>query len=207
MTVLPFGYVLASIELRHDLQNRSAYITHGCESLSEDSLDPNSVAQEVLEAFLGPPGTPATGATLVRWMDTSVTIRSCTVRIGQGSGEALTGFVTSTRRGVSGHNSAPPNCAALLHKRTQRGGRRGRGRAFFPWVLDEATVNEAGQIESGWLANLQEGANNWLAALAASERDMVILHSEGVTSTGLPNTVTSIQVDPLIGTQRRRLGR
>ena len=54
---------------------------------------------------------------------------------------------------------------------------------------------------------LQTLANSFLAALTSGGVPMVILHNPGKTVPGAPNTVTSLSVDRLIATQRRRLGR
>ena len=102
---------------------------------------------------------------------------------------------------------APPNCALLVHKRTARGGRRGRGRLFMPWFLNEAKVTSSGMIDASEQVSLQTPFNVWFADLATRGIPMVLLHQGGDTPPGPPNLVTSLAVDPMNSTQRRRLGR
>lgn len=103
--------------------------------------------------------------------------------------------------------TTPPNVALLVHKRTARGGRRGRGRLFMPWFLNEAKVTSSGMVDPAEQVALQTPFNLWLADLASRGIPMVLLHQGGDTPPGPPNLVTSLAIDPMISTQRRRLGR
>lgn len=109
--------------------------------------------------------------------------------------------------GSGGSANLPPNCALLVHKRTQRGGRRGRGRLFMPWMLNEADVTENGSIGSAAVTAIQTAFTNWYVDLSARGVPMYLLHQEGETAPGLPTAVTSLAIDPLVSTQRRRLHR
>jgi hypothetical protein len=127
--------------------------------------------------------------------------------MGQDGGEALTGIDASTALGGAGGASVPANVAALIHKRTARGGRRGRGRMYLPWWIQESDVDERGAISSTTIGFMNTALATWLADLAADGCPMVVLHDPGRTPAGAPDVVTSLTVDPIVGTQRRRLGR
>lgn len=100
----------------------------------------------------------------------------------------------------------PQNCAFLMQKRSALGGRRNRGRIYWP-IISEGNVNEVGEIASGFLSTLNTFANNFLALASNPTHNlsaMVILHSTGDPT---PTTVTDLDVPSLIATQRRRLRR
>ncbi len=105
-------------------------------------------------------------------------------------------------------NPLPQNCAALFHKRSNVTGRRNRGRLYLPG-LSEGAVDPAGRLNSGEVTAYGGLANDWLNAVRLTESiaDMVILHSDGISSAPAPTVVSSITVDPVIATQRRRLRR
>lgn len=96
--------------------------------------------------------------------------------------------------------SVPPNTALLVEKRTDLGGRSGRGRMFVPGVGDSA-VAAGGDIAPTSLADYQAVANAWLTGLETTTTGMFILH----TASSDPTRVTSLTVDPIAATQRRRL--
>ncbi len=111
-------------------------------------------------------------------------------------------------QGTGSANPLPQNCAVLFHKRSATTGRRNRGRLFLPG-MSEGAVDPAGRINGGEVAAFTALAANFLIAVKASVSvaEMVILHSEGVTTAPAPTVVTSMNCDPVIATQRRRLRR
>jgi hypothetical protein len=185
--------------LRHDSLSRNAYCTFGVQI---GSVAPDEVANNVLGALTEGSGPWET------IFDNQVVIGPVVARVGQDGGEDQV-FISDipTGRGTVTQTSFPPNCAVLVHKRTARGGRRGRGRLFWPWTVQEGQVEENGSIQTSSLTQQQTAANATLTALTANFVPMVLLHSPGLTTAGLPNLVTQLIVDPLISTQRRRLGR
>lgn len=104
-------------------------------------------------------------------------------------------------RAVTG---TPPNCAAVVRKRTRFVGKAQRGRFFLPCVLDETNVSETGVLTPTFIAALQTRCDEFLADLeakAAIER-MVVLHSDEILD---PTVVELLLVQPIVRTQRRRL--
>lgn len=196
---IPFGYADISLQLTHDLTARPCYITYGIDT-SDLAQSPDVVAQAQYTAFT------ASGS-LLSYLDTNVQITQVTARIGVADDEPVIGTWTQKARGLLSLGSVPVNNALLVHKRTSRGGRRGRGRLFMPWTLDKDSVNEVGLVETNALSARQTAFNKWMTELGTQSSPMVLLHGSGASSPGPPDVVTSLQCVNLIGTQRRRLGR
>jgi hypothetical protein len=200
----PPGYAQCSYELRHNMMSRSAYITFGCDPTG---TDPNALASQLRATFALPTG-------LLTTMDANVTLIGSRVSLGTDGGEDLIGIDTTNVVCTKAGAPMPPNVAALVHKRTARGGRRGRGRMYLPWAaLSNATL-ENGVLSAADVTAITTGCSNWLTAMAASgPGPVVLLHraslpgTENPTTPGPPNVVTSMYCDTTIATQRRRLGR
>lgn len=195
----------ADISLKFELAGlvRAAYITF---AVDPTDTDPTIVASNVINAINA-------ATSLKSITDSNVTISGIRVSMGTDGSEDLATEVPTVIAGGAGLSGAPPNCAALVHKTTSRGGRRGRGRMFIPWVLDEGSVTEAGLLVGAHMTTLQTACNNFLTALTTFGVPMYLLHNPSTPETtkptvpGAPNLVTGLKVDAMISTQRRRLGR
>lgn len=119
--------------------------------------------------------------------------------------EPLQGVFAFTEVGPNATARAPQNCALLVQKRSALGGRANRGRMFVPGVLPEGNVNDQGMITAGTLASMQAAFDGLLSdisgAMTGAVDGMVVLHESALD----PTPVTSLVVQPLIATQRRRL--
>jgi len=112
-----------------------------------------------------------------------------------------TGVAIYGTGGGSSLSSLPPNCCVLAHKRTATGGRVGRGRMYWPSVTTTG-VTENGVIGGPSVAVYQGAFNGLLIGLLGKEVPMVVLHENvGLT----PSRVLTLQCDPVIATQRRRM--
>lgn len=206
----PPGYADVSVAMKHSLLSRLAFITFGVDPTSTDPVTIGSLIAGCITAAgsLGPQ------------LDSNVTWSHIKVRLGTDGAEDLAGVHTMNVVGGKTNSTPPPNTALLVHKYTARGGRRGRGRLFIPWFVSSAEVAEGGTISSSEVTLKQVAVTGFLANLTAAAVPMVVLHRasepwdpiketgvEFPTVPGPPNIVTSLVVDPLISTQRRRLGR
>lgn len=191
------GYADCSHQLSLSGFPRPAYITFGCDPVD---TDPNVIATSLVAAF------GATGSMYTR-IDSAVTLTGTRVSLGTDGGEDLIGFSAQNVGCQLATNTTTPNTAWLVHKRTARGGRRGRGRIFIPWSVPETGVDEAGTIDTSSLNSMQTALTAWFDALAAGGEPMYLLHNPGLTSMGPPDRVTALEADRIISTQRRRLGR
>jgi hypothetical protein len=191
------GYADVSLELVNAALTRPAYVTFG---VDPTATDPAIIAADVYNAV-------TYAGSFMSIIDTQVTLVSVRVSYGTDGSADLVFVQPSTAVGGNSGTSLPPNNAALIHKVTARGGRRGRGRMYIPWCLALADAGEGGAITSA----RQTALNNAMAVLKTrletASTPMVLLHNPGHTSMGAPDLVTALRADNLIGTQRRRVGR
>lgn len=198
MTVsIPPGFAECIIPITSSASSHVATITFGLD-MGSSAGSPES-CDLILTAFAESIGLD---------MDSNTLAGPTTLLVGQDGGPPVTVVGTITDPGDVTRASLPANCAALYKKSSATGGRRGRGRFFVPWVVGTAETDEGGIISSGVLPGLNTHAAAFLAALVTeSGMSMVVLHSPGISTAGPPSAVTSLTVDRLIATQRRRLGR
>ena len=122
---------------------------------------------------------------------------------GQDGGDIRIDSANAPIAGVLGANALPANCAVLTRKLTASGGRRGRGRMYSPGI-PETSVGFAGTYAAGVQATLQTALDllrTNLIALAEVE-DVVLFHDSAPFT---PTPITSLEVQPKIATQRRRM--
>jgi hypothetical protein len=193
----PPGFADVSMRLNLSGFARSAYITYG---VDPTSTDPDAIATQCVLAWIG-------AGSMNSRLDSTVTMAEVIVRLGTDGGEDLLGSAVNASVGGLTGGAPPPNVAVLMHKRTARGGRRGRGRLFLPWFCSDNDTNEDGTLLPALVTAVQTAGAIWLADLATRNVPMHILHSPGQTAEGPPNEVTSLVVSNLVATQRRRLGR
>jgi hypothetical protein len=201
--IIPPGYALCSCQITHQSASRPAFITFG---VKNELGSPMLLADGVFTSI-------TRSGSIVAQMDQNVTVGPVTTREGISGGEPIVDVSGSGVPGQQTLTTLPSNCALLMHKRTARGGRRGRGRMFIPWCLNEPSVEENGQLTDLAMTAFTNVANTFLSALSEGQTPMYILHNtsepgtDHPTSAGSPDLVTVLSVDRLIGTQRRRLGR
>lgn len=116
---------------------------------------------------------------------------------------------------ASAANLMPPNVCALINEKTGERGKRNRGRMYWPGVLAEADVDNAGAIDPTTIENLQETAEFLQTALDSNDCTLVILHRytwpTGDPDPGPPagfpdpTPVATIVASGTAATQRRRL--
>jgi hypothetical protein len=197
MAVIPQGYAQISARLGSAGMTRNAYVTY---AVSTSIANADQVAQECYSAM-------TKAGSFVSKLDATCAFGPVYARLGTASGEALLGVADNTTVGGRSLSSPPPQVAVLAHKRSQRGGRRGRGRMFIPWWIDESSVDESGNILVSEVAVLNAALDVFTGDLTTRNVTMCLLHEPGKSVPGTPNLVTDFYVDRLVATQRRRLGR
>jgi hypothetical protein len=202
------GLGLVSLSLERSDMSRAAQVTF---ALNVAGVPDASVAQDAVDDFRE--------NFLTYWapfIDDEVTIQEAQIRLGDGSTtpfEAVS-TVTSNAGGVS-QVSLPPNVALLVKKTTGVGGRKNRGRTYIPFLLPESVVSENGTIAGATVTALNVQAAAFLSQLSADGNPMCISHKvfnvplapHFVTAIHTGPLVTTYKVEPMIATQRRRLGR
>lgn len=140
--------------------------------------------------------------------DDSWTITGARVIIGTTDPtEPITLEVGENESGGNSGGAQTPNTSWLIHKRTNRGGRRGRGRQFFPGVPDDY-CDDAGLLTVDLGVNLTSFETFWTSLLddisaPGEETGKWLLHT--TDEDGDPNEITSFAIDGMVATQRRRL--
>lgn len=198
--IIPEGFAQVTIPIRHVSQSREAVVTFGVEwtALIDLVAEVDAIFGS-WEQFIGP------------FIDEGCVQGPARAAIGTASGENLQIEGTDTFGSSGTASKVPSNVALLVKKATNRGGRRGRGRMYVPWIVDEAQCDDVGQLAGAYRTSLQAAFTNFLTDLAAAaptgpNAPMYLLHSSGGSTTpGAPNEVTSLTVDSLVATQRRRL--
>lgn len=170
-------------------------------------------AQQAVDAFF-----VAFKARFTARFDTNVTLEKPSVNLGVGSTTPFQAVAAgATAVGTNSIVSLSPQICMLARKRSAVGGRKNRGRTYFPWTMATADVTEGGNIIAATVTAQQAALTGFLADLAAANIAMVIANkvlSPGinpgsfyVSAIDTGPTVTSYICESIIATQRRRLPR
>jgi hypothetical protein len=200
---IPPGFASVSLPLQHELLGRTAFITYGID-ISDWAGDNVSAANAQVTSFIVGFGTD---------LDSQVTVGPAILQVGQDPPPPLTVVGTTTDSGSETGAMPPPSVSLLVKKSTNLGGRQGRGRCFIPWVVQEAGVNDIGNLDGGTLSARQADATAWFEDLedngvTAENTPVYLLHDEPLVGPApAPTIVVGLTVDQLVANQRRRLGR
>jgi hypothetical protein len=193
--------------IRSDM-SRAAEVTFGLACTGTPSL---TVAQDSIDDFQA-----AFNAGLAGQFDSEVTILQPTIRLGDGSTTPFEAVAAgSPASGTNATTFPPPQVATLVKKSTGVGGKKNRGRSYFPFLTASSAISENGTINNTQLGIINGILATFLAQLVTDQIAMVIVNKTFNTPhpphfvtavTGGP-AVTSYICEPLVATQRRRLGR
>jgi len=197
--IIPDGYAQVGIQMRRAGDPDPWYVTYAVRDVPPyDEYDVwagGMLGQwnEALSGFL-PSDTAFTGIQL---------------RVGMPEGPPYSVFYAINYPGIGSGKTLPQNCAVLVTKQTGRAGRTGKGRMFWPTILEDE-VNGLGQIEPDYRDDLQAAWDELFVAHRDGNEEfagapMVLLHNEGVPFGADPTDITYLYVDPIISTQRGRL--
>lgn len=117
------------------------------------------------------------------------------------------GVGTTIRAGTGAQQVLPNNCAILVSKLTNRGGRRGRGRLYLPPAfIAEGNVTVNGSLLASVRDSITLDFETWRAAVTATPFDLQLLHSDPpVGSPPPPDPIVGFICSGTIATQRTRL--
>jgi hypothetical protein len=105
--------------------------------------------------------------------------------------------------GADGSQPLPPNVALLVTKQTDWGGKKSKGRFYWPG-LTEAVSNGGGQVNPAAFDTYVDGFNSFRDALDGGNVPMVLLHAEDQSDV-IPYFVKQLSAQSTMATQRRRL--
>lgn len=107
--------------------------------------------------------------------------------------------------GIGTGDDASPNCALLVRKITQSGGRQNKGRMYIPG-LNESTIDTGGVLDQSeldlWQAQLEDFYDNIISFGCTP----MVLHAV-LRGDQVPTPVEAFVADGTCATQRRRLRR
>lgn len=198
---IPVNFAQAAFEMRFDGDPDPWFCTLGVD-VSGQGANFDSVANELFAAW---------AEFILPYQSTQLHLHGVTLRVGTEEGPLMAYSTTAAATGASAGQKLPQNCALLVDKMTASGGHRNRGRMFVPGLLGDSEVDNVGLIGSAQVTTFQTQFSNFLAAvrvgLIAPEDELVpvILHNTGISPTPLPTPITSLRVQSIISTQRKRL--
>lgn len=105
--------------------------------------------------------------------------------------------------GTASGSTPPPNCSLLVAKRTNTGGRSGRGRLYQPICnISETNITSQGDLLGATYAGFVGLYDAFYDAIIAAGRAPCLLHSNPLAT---PSPIVAFEVQQRIATQRRRL--
>lgn len=200
--VIPPGYAQISILMTQTGDPEPYVITFGIE-VAEPPLTADNL-EAIMALWDTGPGTQQAP---------TINFAQINAVVGNDGDPTIINVPTPGRSASGSGVGATQNVAYLVHKNSALGGRRHKGRMFVPGVL-EGTVDTVGVVADATLTNWQTQLNSFFTNLDNTGPDpenvenMVILHSTSeLSATPPPTVVTSLSIDRLVATQRRRLRR
>ena len=196
---IPSDTFLIALEFAGDGLPRGATTTFALRDLTPPAPDvvAQAVADRLVEHF-----------TVNVWSDdAAITV----VHVKQGPVETGPTFDLGVDIGGDQASQASfPQGAFLIRKNVVGGGRRNRGRMFWP-AVPENVVDSGGQIATGTASNFTDALNTFFSDLQSTHGLFhVLLHrhdpDQGQAPVA-PSDVSSVTVQTLVATQRRRVRR
>lgn len=168
-----------------------AAITFGVDAST--TQDPNVVSNAIIAEWAASGIMSNVGGT--------VSTETIKVKLGPDATGPFQEEAMVTSGGAAG-SVTQPNTAILVHKRSNFGGPKNRGRWFIPGVVDE-DVETDGTLDAARRTSMQTAVDAFLNGVQVAGYNPVILHSGLET----PTTIVTMAVDGTVATQRRRLRR
>ena len=100
---------------------------------------------------------------------------------------------------LAGTPAYPEQCM-LVRKHTALGGKKHRGRFYWPGMR-RADINDDGTIDPAEVGEWTDASRSFLTAMSALDLGLALLH----TTAGDPDDITDVTAEAVIATQRRRL--
>lgn len=193
MTLLKNGAWLAVVQMTID----SGIYDNVLMVQAPHDSDATDVAHDVGHAYTDDTSFPAFQVDALQY--TSVTV---TPLDGESAGVVFTGDVFDVTNGSRNADMVAPQVAAVMTKRTDVGGPRGRGRMYIPGATSEGLNDH----ETGWksdsLAGMQACGGAFLSLLETGDVTTGLLIPNGTSNN--PLIVGTVQMQAYLGTVRRR---
>lgn len=197
MPSIPAGFVEATFVYRRIGAVRDSTVSLGFDVADFASQSATFIANNIRTVWAGAAAPAAPANMLAAWSFLGVQVVK-QMEEGPVLGQS---FVTTV--GTIAQPGLPVNCAVLVNKNTDMGGRRNRGRMFLPPAFpSEGSVDEAGAILGSSVTALQGYINSAIAGWATANYEPVLYHSEAPFT---PTPIVGLSVQGLLASQRRRM--
>lgn len=198
--IIPEDHALVSFNMTARAGTRPMAFTIGVHNVGLANTD---VALDLFEDLLVTPGSIFNGGSFSSdyvYLGISATIGTDTGPVPYEKARFIEGTLNRP--------PMPPNVAFLVRKRSNRGGKRGRGRFFMPpaW-LAEANIDHLGNIDAN-ISTIQSYVDEIYDGLNDQGLEPVLLHAPSLVTPGPvpdPTPITALIVQPKVATQRKRL--
>lgn len=202
--VIPVGYANAVLTWNQTTRTQPITCTIGYDTDGSGiSAALNAAAIFAAATSTGGSGNICSAASMTTaWQFTGVTVYERRSAGPLTRGDSVAAPVIGTL--TSGANELTLNTTLRVTKRTGFVGRAYRGRMFAPFTRLEGLVSANGVIDASTLAVLRGQWTSFLTNMSTNLCDPVLLHSTAGVD---PSPITSLFVQGVVGTQRRRLNR
>lgn len=190
MAVIPVDYAQVNLKYAGVGWPNGGEVTFGVKN--NDDLSAAEIAAAVISIW---------SSNLRSMVPDAILLSSVLVKLGPN----VDGDFAEVGSGLAGTDDAgdvAPNMAVLVRKVTALGGRKHRGRMF--WPVGESVVLDGGAISSTYVTNANENWADAQVALSSANIPMYLLHNDALVA---PDLVTALAVQATGATQRRRLRR
>jgi hypothetical protein len=190
---IPPGFAQTNLLFSGDGAPRGAQIVLGVE-VASGVTDPIAVAHSIYDAY---------ASTVLTFASSSILLTGCRAKLGPNDTGPDGVYSASTPGGNAGAAEVTPQVALLARKNTASGGRINKGRMFIPGAV-EGAVDASGNVSSGTIAAYNTALADFISAVFANANtnNLVILHTSPELE---PTVITSITLQSLAATQRRRI--
>lgn len=188
--VIPPGYMNLVISGSFDGSERPWAMSCGYSIEAFDTSDVSDIAQNIEDSdWLGNASS-------------DLNVSEVDAVIGTSDPSAPVHYTAGVSGAGGGGAGTSPNVAYLVRKSTLAGGRKGRGRTYFPGVT-EASLGDGGTVieGDGSLRAGLEGFWNDITSGVESITGIYLLHGSEFS----PSEITGWSLDGRVATQRRRL--
>jgi hypothetical protein len=199
--VIPPGHAHCAIEFRMTGDPQPWYCTVGVDT--NGATAPQGIADHVFGAWR---------TTMLTLMPSVLSLTGVIAKVGQDGAAPVLGY-SNQPVAFGGKSSSftflPQNCALLIDKLSNLGGRRNRGRIYVPGIILESDCSNVGVMTN--VATYQTQIDAFDAALRApfapgtAGMDPVILHHDQLVNPIPPTPIAQWRVQSVISTQKKRL--
>lgn len=188
--IIPVDYGQANFKFGGAGQPNGAEVTFGFHNPT--ALSVTACATAINTAF---------NSAMVPSLPQQVTWLSTLVKLGDNATGPAVEVATSVA-GTGFSDQVQPNMAILVQKRTNLGGRHGRGRFF--WPCTEGEVVSGGALVTGRVGSMNTSAATFFSDMATADLPLYLLHADTVFA---PTQIQVLATQAIAATQRRRLRR